>query len=138
MSTLLEKITEYLVNQDVVQGSGIDIFRDFLPDSPSKVIVLHEYGSPRGTVGSEALIRRIQIEVRTSAEDPMWGRDKIWELFRILAPIEGIIDGREENPSTDLWMVVLPLQSPYKVRVDDSNRWMFSFNINTITTREFE
>ena len=136
MTTFLLEIVNYLRDLGIVEGDGVDTYRDFMPDKPDKVVVLYEYagfGSIRGAAG---VGRSVQISVRTLRTDVSWGREKIWEIFNVLDTPDMIIDGREDMPPSELWGVFRAIQTPFRMQIDDANRWVYTFNLAVITSRE--
>lgn len=128
---LLLDIVLYLTSKGVIQGDGIDTFRDFIPEMPDSVIAVTEYpGSPAVHYDPSAH-RSIQVSVRDKNADV--ARRKALELYEVLRP-------ESENGRVDFtperWGQVSLRQSPYRMKTDSSDRVTYGFNMGITTTIE--
>lgn len=136
MADLLLDLVQILEDAGVVSGDGIDTFRDFRPETPDFVISLLEYPGYPTESGCIAVVRSIQISVRAPQDDPDSARLKAWEIFNVLdTPLERVFDTRETSAGTR-WGVIAAKQSPFKMGIDDSNRFVYGFNIGVTTYRD--
>lgn len=126
MSDLLYDLVEYLRVSGLVQGDGIDAFRDFTPDMPDNVVVLREYAGNPGLVD----VRSVQVVVRNV--DAESAKDKAWRILSVLdVPEDRILP----LPGTR-WGVVAARQTPFKMGVDERNRYLWGFNLAVTTSRD--
>ena len=129
---LLLDIVLFLTSKGVVEGDGIDTFRDVIPEKPDYLVSLIEYkGSP--AVNYEATVQRsVQVLVRDKVADI--ARDKALEIFRTFR------DNMSESARVDLtesrWGQVVLRQTPIRTDTDSSNRVSYVFNIGITTTIE--
>ena len=124
---LLEDIVAYLITEGIATEFGKDIFINFLPQEPDEVVAIDEYGSDGTQVGYEAYGRYIQILNR--AENVSDASSKSQQLFsslvKELCPIISL--------TSSLDVVIVALQRPFKVMVDDKERVSYAFNIRVLT-----
>lgn len=126
---LLLDIILFLSNAKLVEGDGIDTFREFTPEEPDNLVVLTEYsGSP--PVHYESLVHRsVQVTVRNKDADA--ARRKALEIFKALQSDNTIVHFTEER-----WGQVVLRQAPFKSGVDSSERSTYAFNMGITTTIE--
>lgn len=137
MADLLKDIVNYLTYLGVVQGEAIDCFCDYQPEEPDNVVILQEYVGPPTTTGVSAMDRNIQVIARCNADDPVWAKDKIWEIFNLLdRPEERVLDLREVYPYGTRWGVYYSRGSPFKMGVDPAGRIKYVFNFGVTTYRD--
>lgn len=129
---LLETLVAYCVSKGVLVGDGEDSFRDFMPEVPDAVVVLHEYmGSPI-TPFTDSVHRSVQIKVRdTNAEAARTKALKVLNVFK------SETEDRRVDFSKDSWGQVYIRQLPFKLQQDGSNRVTYCFNLG-ITTNILE
>ena len=127
---LLLDIVTYLTNKQVIDGDGVDTFRDFIPEMPEDLIAITEYkGSPMSSFES-ASHRSVQILVRNKDAD--LARSKCLDIFRA---IQENLDGSSRIDFTeDRWGQVSLRQTPYRFDTDNSDRVTYGFNIGITTT----
>ena len=129
---LLLDIVLFLTSKGVVEGDGIDSFRDVIPEKPDCLVALTEYkGSP--AVPYETTVHRsVQVLVRDKDADV--ARSKALEIFKTFK------DSMSEDARVDLtdsrWGQVTLRQMPIRVDTDSSNRVSYVFNIGITTTIE--
>lgn len=129
---LLLDIVLFLTSNGVVEGDGIDTFRDVIPEKPDYLVALTEYkGSPFVNYETAAH-RSVQVLVRDKVADI--ARDKALEIFRTFR------DNMSESARVDLtesrWGQVVLRQMPIRTDTDSSNRVSYVFNIGITTTIE--
>ena len=130
--TLLEAIIEYLASTGCVVGDGIDCFRDFMPESPDAVVVLHEYAGDPISPYTESVHRSVQVKVRhTNAAAARM------KAICACAALRAGTESRRIDFSEDLWGQVYVRQTPFKLSQDESNRVTYCFNLG-ITTNILE
>ena len=126
---LLEDITIYLTNLGLVEGDGIDTFRDFTPEEPDNIVVLQEYKGD-GTVHYDDITNRsVQIAVRNTDADT--ARQKALEILKALKS-----DTLRVDFTPDRWGLVSIRQCPIRIGTDGCNRVKYAFNIGVTTTLE--
>lgn len=133
MAEMLLDIIEYLETAAVVDGDGEDCFRDIMPETPDKAISLQEYGGLGAIASAEGVVRRFQVRVRSTSDDPGWAHSKVWEIFNTLITTDPVVDTR---PTNEFWGVLTAIQTPFKVTTDDSNRVVYGFNVAATTYRD--
>ena len=129
---LLLDIVLFLTSKGVVEGDGIDSFRDVIPEKPDCLVALTEYkGSPLVNY-EEAAHRSVQVLVRDKDADV--ARSKALEIFKTFN------DNMSESARIDLtesrWGQVTLRQLPIRIDTDKSNRVSYIFNIGITTTIE--
>ena len=129
---LLLAIINYLVANGILLGDGIDAFRDFMPEEPDSVAVLHEYRGDPLSQYTTNVHRSVQVKVRdTSAEA---ARDKALQILQLFISES---ESRRVDFSENAWGQVYIRQPPFKLQQDNSNRVTYCFNLG-ITTNILE
>lgn len=124
---LLLDIVIFLTNRGVIQGDGVDAFRDFVPEAPDSIIAVTEYkGSPTVPYDS-AVHRSVQISVRDPNADA--ARSKALEIFKQFQSENHIVAFTE-----DRWGQVYLRQTPFRSSTDSSDRVFYTFNMGITTT----
>lgn len=127
--SLLEDIVTYLTTQEVIEGDGIDTYRDFIPEKPDNLVAVTEYaGSPMVHFEPSAH-RSVQISVRNTSAD--LARRKALEIFKALQSDNTIVHFTEER-----WGQVILRQPPFRMKTDSSDRVTYGFNAGITTTIE--
>ena len=122
MSDLLLMLIEHLEAQNIVKGDGVDSFRDFTPDKPDDVIVLHEYqGDPVPMHGG--FVNR-SIQIKTRASKATVAKQKAYEIFDELSEPD-----YHKTLHNGTQCLIYVRQPPFKLQVDDSGRVTYVFNI---------
>ena len=126
--TLLEALVRYGIACGVVEGDGVDAYRDFMPETPDDVIVFAEYeGSPTSPMFG-AVHRSVQVKTRS--RNAAAAREKAVQLFTIFNPTS---EDRRVDFTKDLWGQVYVRQPPYKLSQDSSDRTIYCFNLGITT-----
>lgn len=126
---LLLDIVTFLTNNNIVQGDGIDTFRDFVPESPDSIVALLEYKGEPAVPYDTAVHRSIQIVTRDKDADA--ARQKALAIFKALRS-----DNLVVNFTSDRWGQVYLRQPPFKIGYDENSRTKYCFNIGITTTIE--
>lgn len=127
--TLLEDLVAYLTGLGLVQGDGIDTYRDFQPETPDDVVSLHEYKGDPISPYTNVVHRSVQIIVRSRrAVDSQALSLKLCKAFQ----------GSDETMRIDFtptrWGQVHVRQSPFKLKQDNNDRVHYCFNLGITTT----
>lgn len=138
MADLLLDLIEYLQEEGLVTGDGIDAFRDHMPDSPDRLIAIQEYPGAGSSTGVDTTRRSLQVSVRSDSDNPSWAKEKCWEIYNLLdTPLDQVHDLREHiTMISDRWMVISPRQTPFKSSIDNNARVIYSFNMGVTTYRD--
>lgn len=129
--SLLEDIVEYLKSNGLVEGDGVDTFRDFQPEAPDNIISLHEYKGDPVSPYTEVVHRSVQVIVRnTSAAAAKNKADQVFKAFRNHDETQRI------DFTTTRWGQVHIRQAPIKIKQDDKNRIHYGFNLGITTTTD--
>jgi len=126
---LLLDIVEYLADNNVAIGDGIDCFRDYSPEDPDNVIVLYEYRGSASVSFDDTTQRAVQVTVRSS--DPDYARDKAIEIFNLFKVKEC---AKRVDFTADRWGQVTLRNTPFKIKVDENDRFIYGFNMGILTT----
>lgn len=128
---LLLDIVTYLTNKGIVEGDGIDTFRDFIPEAPDNVIIVTEYqGSP--PVPYDSVVHRsVQLSVRDKNADI--ARRKSLEIFKVLQE-DSHNNSQRVDFTSERWGQVSLRQPPFRISTDNSDRVRYGFNIGITTT----
>lgn len=122
MQLLLDLIS-YLEVNNLVQGDGIDTFRDYTPDDPDEVVVIYEYtGAPFPDTDTNATHRSLQISVRSVSSDDAKGLAR--DICDSLRTETNYVQLTETT-----WSLIYIRNAPVKIKVDDRNRSTYAFNI---------
>lgn len=120
---LLVDIQSYLISKGIIQGDGIDCFRDVLPEAPDNIVALLEYEGVTEFVAN----RSVQVLVRHT--DYELGRQKCLEIFHLVenpySPITEITPQR--------WAILKARQPAFKLKTDNQNRTVWAFNLSAVT-----
>lgn len=125
---LLLDIVTFLTAKNVIEGDGVDTFRDFIPEAPDNLVAVTEYtGSPMVRYEPSAH-RSVQVSVRNKSADE--ARKKALEIFESLQP-------ESENARVDFtserWGQVSFRQTPFRMKTDSSDRVTYGFNMGITT-----
>lgn len=127
---LLLDICLFFAANGIVQGDGIDCFRDFLPESPDDCVLLYEYAGDPCLPYESAVHRSVQILARSGEAD--LARQLAQRLYKAL------VDTQETNGKVvltpDRWGQVFIRQTPMRIGTDGNNRTKYAFNIGITTT----
>lgn len=128
-SPLLLDIVTYLTAHAVVDGDGIDAFRDFTPEEPDSVVVLTEYPGSPSVPYETAVHRSVQVSVRDKSADR--ARSKALEIHKLLQSENSIVVFTPER-----WGQVTLRQTPFRLSTDTLDRVTYAFNFGITTTIE--
>lgn len=127
--SLLQDIAEFLKNQTIVDGEGIDTFIDTIPENPDFMISLNEYQGLPTPLHDPIVHKSVKIVVRSIL--PQDAISKINAIFNALSPADRYLELSETR-----WGQFYPRQTPFKERVDSSNRVYYTFNVGITTARD--
>ncbi len=131
MDDLLLDIIEYLVEEGVLEGDGVDAFRDFAPDSPDDVTIIYEYqGDPQALHEDTAVHRSLQIVSRS--KQPTTAKVKANEIHAFLSP-----PGRYKKLNENRWCQLYPRQTPFKIKTDDNGRVYYGYNFGVTSYKDY-
>lgn len=129
MASLLEDIVSFLTEALLVDGDGIDTFRDFVPEGPDSIVVLYEYsGDPVDPL--DVIVHR-SVQITTRSKDPYLARTKALAIHDALNVETRIVDFTPTR-----WGQVYLRQSPFKIGKDENDRTIYGFNVGITTTKE--
>jgi hypothetical protein len=128
MADLLLDIVNYWIAEGLVTADSTDAFRDTMPDSPDNCVALVEYLGETAFMANVAN-RSVQVRVRnTDHED---GKAKIVALYNsVYSPETGI---RVIDFTVSRWGIVKARNYPYMLNKDESERYIFVFNMGIVT-----
>lgn len=126
---LLLDIITYLTNNKIVEGDGVDAFRDFTPDEPDNVVVLNEYQGSPPLFYEESVHRSVQVCVRNIDADI--ARATALKIYKLMQSKNSVI-----NFTEDRWGQVSLRQPPFKIDMSEKERTTYSFNMGITTTIE--
>lgn len=125
---LLDMVT-FLTDNGIVEGDGVDAFRDFTPEAPDSLVALHEYKGDPAVPYDPNVHRSVQITVRDKNADK--ARQKALAIFKLLTSDNLIV-----NFTPTRWGQVYLRQTPFKLSQDNNDRVTYAFNIGVTTTIE--
>lgn len=129
--TLLEDIVSYLTELGLIEGDGVDTFREFKPETPDNIVSLHEYKGDPVSPYTDVVHRSVQVVVRNkSAVEGQALARRLCQAF--MTPDESL---RIDFTATR-WGQVHVRQTPYKFSQDESDRVHYGFNLGITTTME--
>jgi hypothetical protein len=127
VADLLKDLEDYLIGNSLATGDANDIFRDFMPDTPSNLIVVSEYAGTPGNAGVDTQVRSIQIKVRNTSY--ALSRSKAHAIYNLLhKPEDQII---YFTPTR--WAICYPRQTPFQMERDEQGKITFGFNLAVTT-----
>lgn len=126
---LLLDIVTFLADNKIVQGDGVDAFRDFTPEAPDSLVALHEYKGDPAVFYDQNVNRSVQITVRDKDADV--ARQKALDIYKLLTSDNLIVQF-----TPDRWGQVHLRQPPFKIGQDNNDRVTYGFNIGVTTTIE--
>ncbi len=130
MVDLLLDLINYIKDQGIISGDGIDAFRDKSPASPDECFYMLEYrGRPQG-IGNFG-IRWVQFNYRAASYSV--AKKKCTDIFKLF----GIVDEDQRiQINADRWLILHCIGSPFKSAVDEQGRTIFTFNARIFTYYE--
>lgn len=129
---LLLDIASFIITAGYATTDGVDIFRDFTPEEPDSLVVLHEYAGAPASLYDPAVHRSVQVSCRDKDADI--ARQTIVSIFKALTAAQNF-DGKIVFTS-DRWGQVYLRQPPFKLKIDENNRTYYVFNMGITTTIE--
>lgn len=126
---LLLDIVTFLADNKIVQGDGVDAFRDFTPEAPDSLVALHEYKGDPAVSYDPNVNRSVQVTVRDKDADV--ARQKALNIYKLLTSDNLIVQF-----TPDRWGQVHLRQPPFKIGQDNNDRVTYGFNIGVTTTIE--
>ena len=129
MADLLEDIVEYLKVNGLVQGDGIDAFRDVAPDLPDNAVIIYEYSGGATVLHEEAVHRSLQIVARSKSATQ--AKLKARAIFNVLSPLDQF-----KKLNVQRWCQLYPRQTPFRIKLDGNNRIYYGFNIGVTTYKD--
>ena len=126
---LLLDIVTFLTDNKIVQGDGVDAFRDFTPEAPDSLVALHEYKGDPAVSYDPNVNRSVQVTVRDKDADV--ARQRALYIYKLF-----ISDNLVVNFTPDRWGQVYLRQPPFKIGQDNNDRVTYGFNIGITTTIE--
>ena len=126
---LLLDIVTFLADNRIVQGDGVDAFRDFTPEAPDSLVALHEYKGDPAVSYDPNVNRSVQVTVRDKDADV--ARQKALDIYKLLTSDNLIVQF-----TPDRWGQVYLRQPPFKIGQDNNDRVTYGFNIGVTTTIE--
>lgn len=126
---LLLDIVTFLADNGIVQGDGIDAFRDFTPEKPDSLVALHEYKGDPAVAYDPNVNRSVQFTSRDKDADV--ARRRALEMYKLLTSDNLIV-----NFTPDRWGQVHLRQPPFKISQDENDRVTYGFNVGITTTIE--
>lgn len=129
---LLLDIVTFLTHNEVIEGDGIDTFRDFIPEQPDNLVAVTEYKGSPAEAFDPAVHRSVQVSVRNKSADK--ARSKALSIFKVFQANIG--DTRRVDFTDERWGQVYLRQTPYRVSTDTSDRVTYAFNLGITTTIE--
>ena len=127
--TLLKDIVEYLTSLKLIQGDGVDTFRDFKPETPDNIISLHEYQGDPVSPYTDVVHRSVQVVVRNKSAE---------QAHRLAIDLYKAFVSEDDTLRIDFtdgrWGQVHVRQTPYKFSQDESDRTHYGFNLGITTT----
>ena len=126
---LLLDIVTFLADNRIVQGDGVDAFRDFTPEAPDSLVALHEYKGDPAVFYDQNVNRSVQVTVRDKDADV--ARQKALDIYKLLTSDNLIVQF-----TPDRWGQVYLRQPPFKIGQDNNDRVTYGFNIGITTTIE--
>ena len=131
---LLNELAAHLVANGFGTTLGVDVFVDYEPEQPYKLISIREYGG-NGLPNIGTAVRNIQINVRDpNAEN---GKQTAFGIYSLLAP--GIVQDNKGgilDLTDNRWLVVTSIQAPFKNGFAANKYSRFTFNMGVHTTIE--
>jgi hypothetical protein len=131
MSDLLLDLIDFLVDNNKVEGRAIDAFTDNAPISPDDIVSLYEYGGNPAFIGDFAN-RGITVQVRNKIYTV--GKEKIHDIYNLFHKND--VEDRIIFLTEDRWAIIHPRSTPTKLKVDESNRTIFTFSMGVLTTKD--
>lgn len=129
MKDLLLEVVSYLIKEGFAEEDGVDIFRDFEPEQPADILIIHEYAGDAQALQGDLIHRSLQVSVRSAS--PVTAKEKVYNIYHKLSPKDRFLKLTE-----DTWCQIYPRETPFRIKIDDSGRHYFGFNLGITTNKE--
>lgn len=129
--TLLEDIVAYLATKNIVEGDGVDAFRDFQPESPDNIVSLHEYAGDPVSRYTDVVHRSVQVVIRNKSASASKAK-----AYAVLNAFRMSDDAQRINFSDTRWGQVHIRQTPFKIKQDENGRTHYAFNLGITTNTD--
>ena len=131
--TLLEDIIKYLTSLHIVEGDGIDAYRDFMPDKPDNIMALYEYKGDPVLPHTDVVHRSVQVVVRNKSV-----KAAVQKAMQLCSAFIKSDEAQRINFTLYRWGQVHVRQTPIKIKQDDKGRVYYGFNLGITTTLKQE
>jgi hypothetical protein len=122
MADLLVDFETYFV----AKGVASVVYKDIAPDQPDILVALYEYEGSNPVAQIDGSSRSIQVMVRDVSAAA--AKLKIKGIYNSLITEDGILDLTDTR-----WCTIYLKQPPFKMKVDESNRSYYVFNVAVTT-----
>lgn len=123
MADLLADIAAYIVDAEVTE---VPIFTDFEPEEPDTAIIINEYQGGPQVMHTTTSQRSIQILARSKSVQNAKNLAQL--VYDLVSPTD-----RYLNLTVERWCMAYPRQTPFKIKIDESDRVYYGFNIGLTT-----
>lgn len=114
----------YFVSRGLADPTSF--FKDTMLDQPDTAIAVYEYTGFAGLPQISGVFRSVQVV--SQAKSAADAKTKADALYASLLTEDGIL-----NLTPERWAVLRPLQTPFKIKVDNFGRSYYGFNVRIIT-----
>lgn len=133
MANSLEDLAGYLIDNNFATVLDDDIFIEYAPKDKKDFIAIMEYDNGNFDRKKESITRKIQINV--FGMNALSVRNKINRIFKTLSGSESkdwVIDYK-----TDRFFIFTMIGTPFKLKRDESGRFIYSFNMKMTTNNNY-
>jgi hypothetical protein len=124
MADLLEDIDKYLGQMTLTKGQKV--YYDTMLQAGDDAIGIYEYQGTVPLPQVSGASRSIQIVTRSKSV--LVAKKLANAIYKSLLTEDGVL-----NLTAERWALVIPRQTPFKLKTDDSGRTYYAFNV-VITT----
>lgn len=119
----------YYIRNTIGKGTALaaDLFANSMPDSPANCISVFQYGgdlSNKGFGGDTAPLENFALQVNVRNTNPETAESTCYDIYKALDQMSANIT---INSTTYTWFH--PLQPPFLLERDESNRAIYIFNL---------
>lgn len=132
MQPLLLDIVTFLTVEGIVEGDGVDAYRDFIPEYPDDLVAVIEYKGDSTLHVDHAVHRSVQITTRSNDADK--ARATAVEIYKSL--VSNSDDIGKIHFTDNRWAQLHIRQTPFRYKTDENNRAYYCFNIGLTTSLE--